>query len=103
MWCQDEAGPYQAIPQPGQSWRPEGQPVGQPHEYIRGGTAKLLTLFQGPPPAARRSPTSLTGITTPLGNAHSVPHQAGCMEFACGPKTTPAGGVRHAGSRLHCL
>ena len=46
MWCQDEAGPYQAIPQPGQSWRPEGKPLGQPHEYIRGGTAKLLTLFR---------------------------------------------------------
>jgi hypothetical protein len=46
VWCQDEAGPYQAIPQPGQSWRPEGKPAGQPHEYIRGGTAKLLTLFR---------------------------------------------------------
>jgi DDE superfamily endonuclease len=46
VWCQDEAGPYQAIPQPGQAWRPEGQPVCQPHEYIRRGTAKLLTLFR---------------------------------------------------------
>jgi len=46
VWCQDEAGPYQAIPQPGQSWRPEAKPVCQPHEYIRGGTAKLLTLFR---------------------------------------------------------
>lgn len=42
---QDEAGPYQAIPQPGASWEPEGHPTLQPHEYIRGGTAKLLTLF----------------------------------------------------------
>ena len=46
LWCQDEAGPYQAIPQPGQSWQPEGHPQCQPHEYIRGGTAKLLTLFR---------------------------------------------------------
>ena len=45
-WCQDEAGPYQAIPQPGASWQPEGHPVRQPHEYVRGGTAKLLTLFR---------------------------------------------------------
>ena len=45
VWVQDEAGPYQAIPQPGSSWQPEGQPVRQPHEYLRGGTAKLLTLF----------------------------------------------------------
>lgn len=45
MWCQDEAGPYQAIPQRGPSWQPVGQPARQPHEYVRGGTAKLLTLF----------------------------------------------------------
>jgi len=46
VWCQDEAGPYQAIPHAGQSWRPEGKPLCHPHEYIRGGTAKLLTLFR---------------------------------------------------------
>jgi hypothetical protein len=46
VWCQDEAGPYQAIPQPGASWQPEGEPARQPHEYIREGTAKLLTLFR---------------------------------------------------------
>jgi hypothetical protein len=43
---EDEAGPYQAIPQPGASWQPEGHPVVQPHEYERGGTAKLMTLFR---------------------------------------------------------
>jgi hypothetical protein len=46
LWCQDEAGPYQTIPQPGVGWAPVGQPARQPHEYIRGGTAKLLTLFR---------------------------------------------------------
>jgi len=46
VWCEDEAGPYQAIPQPGCSWQPAGVPARHPHEYIRGGTAKLLTLFQ---------------------------------------------------------
>jgi len=46
VWTQDEAGPYQAIPQPGPSWQPEGQPARQPHEYVRGGTAKLLPLFR---------------------------------------------------------
>jgi hypothetical protein len=45
VWCQDEAGPYQAIPQPGASWETAGKPACQPHEYVRGGTAKLLTLF----------------------------------------------------------
>jgi transposase len=46
LWCQDEAGPYQAIPQPGENWHPEGKPTTQPHEYVRGGIAKLLTLFR---------------------------------------------------------
>lgn len=46
VWTEDEGGPYQAIPQPGQSWQPEGEPARRPHEYIRGGTAKLLTLLR---------------------------------------------------------
>ena len=46
VWCEDEAGPYQAIPHPGAGWFPQGVPARQPHEYVRGGTAKLLTLFR---------------------------------------------------------
>src|SRR3954447_25202682 len=45
VWCEDEAGPFQAVPHPGTSWQPRGQPALQPHEYIRGGTTKILTLF----------------------------------------------------------
>jgi hypothetical protein len=45
VWTQDEAGPYQAIPQPGTHWRPTTSPARYPHEHIRHGTAKLLTLF----------------------------------------------------------
>jgi hypothetical protein len=45
VWGQDEAGPFQTAPYPGASWQPAGEPVCQPHEYIREGTAKLLTLF----------------------------------------------------------
>lgn len=45
IWNEDEAGPYQTKPYPGSSWQPEGEPERQPHEYIRNGTAKLLTLF----------------------------------------------------------
>jgi hypothetical protein len=45
VWTQDEAGPYQAIPQPGTQWRPTTSPARHPHEHIRHGTAKLLTLF----------------------------------------------------------
>ena len=29
----------------GVSWQPRGRPATQPHEYIRGGTTKILTLF----------------------------------------------------------
>jgi DDE superfamily endonuclease len=45
VWCEDEAGPFQAVPHPGVSWQPQGHPAIQPHEYIRGGTTKILTLF----------------------------------------------------------
>jgi hypothetical protein len=45
VWCCDQAGPFQTVPQPGPSWRPEGEPARQPHEYLRDGTAKVLTLF----------------------------------------------------------
>ena len=45
VWGMDEAGPYQAIPQPGICWQPLLCPVRYPHEYLRHGTAKLLTLF----------------------------------------------------------
>lgn len=45
VWTQDEAGPYPTRPMPGKSWAEEGQARRQPHEYVRNGTAKLLTLF----------------------------------------------------------
>jgi hypothetical protein len=45
VWCEDEAGPFQTVPHPGTSWQPEGRPAHQPHEYVRNGTAKVLTLF----------------------------------------------------------
>lgn len=45
VWVEDEAGPYQTVPYPGESWQPESHPVRQPHAYIRNGTAKMLTLF----------------------------------------------------------
>ena len=45
VWVQDEAGPYQTKPYPGESWQPEEHPVKHPHEYIRNGTTKMLTFF----------------------------------------------------------
>jgi hypothetical protein len=45
VWCTDQAGPYQTVPYAGQSWRPQTRPARLPHEYLRDGTAKALTLF----------------------------------------------------------
>jgi hypothetical protein len=45
VWTEDEAGPYQTVPYPGEHWHPDGKPIGYPHEYVREGTAKQLTLF----------------------------------------------------------
>lgn len=44
--CQDEAGPFQTTPYPGTGWAPQEHPIRQPHEYLRDGTAKGLTLFR---------------------------------------------------------
>lgn len=45
VYTEDEAGPYQTVPYPGASWQLVGGPKCIPHEYVRQGTAKLLTLF----------------------------------------------------------
>ena len=41
VWCTDQAGPFQTVPYPGQSWRPETQPARQPHEYLRDGRVRI--------------------------------------------------------------
>jgi hypothetical protein len=66
VWCTDQAGPFQTIPYPGQSWQPEGEPARQPHEYLRDGTAKVLTLFH---PADGR--VRVGGVTS---CPNTVPH-----------------------------
>jgi transposase len=58
VWCEDEAGPFQAVPHPGVSWQPQGRPATQPHEYIRGGTTKILTLFHPATGQVRLQPTA---------------------------------------------
>jgi len=44
-WTVDQAGPYGTRPYVGPSWQPEEHPARLPHEYVRQGTAKMLTLF----------------------------------------------------------
>jgi hypothetical protein len=66
VWCCDQAGPFQTVPHAGPSWQPEGEPIRQPHEYLRNGTAKVLTLFH---PADGR--VRVEGVTTcPNGVLH---------------------------------
>jgi transposase len=60
VWCEDEAGPFQAIPHPGSSWQPEGRPATQPHEYVREGTIKILTLFHPATGQVRVRPVAST-------------------------------------------
>lgn len=45
FYTEDEAGPFETTPQPGHSWQPQGEPAKYPHEYIKNGVAKMLTLF----------------------------------------------------------
>jgi DDE superfamily endonuclease len=45
VWCLDQAGPFQTMPYPGNSWEPQGKPARQPHQHLRNGTAKLMSLF----------------------------------------------------------
>jgi transposase len=45
VWTTDQAGPFQTVAYPGHSWERQGHPQREPHEYMRNGTAKLLTLF----------------------------------------------------------
>ena len=62
-------GSLQTVPYPGPQWHPAGKPVRYPHEYVRAGTAKQLTLFHPASGAVRvkgvtqyaRTPCSIPG------------------------------------------
>src|SRR5215213_10012020 len=58
--CEDEAGPFQAVPHPGVSWQPREHPALLSHDTTPTGTytlpllVPLPTAVPGRPPAARR-------------------------------------------------
>ena len=60
-WTVDQAGPYMTRPYAGQSWQPEEHPARLPHEYVRQGTAKMLTLFH--PATGEVRVTGVTSVT----------------------------------------
>jgi hypothetical protein len=89
VWCADQAGPFQTAPHPGRSWRPEGDPIRLPHEYVRSGTAKVLTLFH---PADGR--VRVEGVTScPNAVLHPwLKRELGAILDALPPPRPPAGG-----------
>ena len=92
MWCQEEAGPYQAVPQAGASWQPVGDPARQPHEYVRGGTAKLLTLFRPASGEVRAEPVD----RTPNAILHSgLRRELAAIVAACPPAPQEPGPGQH--------
>ncbi|MDP9312667.1 MAG: transposase [Chloroflexota bacterium] len=46
VWCEDEAGPFQTMPYLSAGWQPSSAALKQAHEYVRNGTAKVLTLLR---------------------------------------------------------
>lgn len=88
VWVEDEAGPYQAIPQAGQGWCAAGAPTSQPHEYVRGTTAKLLTLFHPVTGELRAK-----GVTS---SANAVLHPWLAHEFEVVLARLPASAIQSA-------
>jgi hypothetical protein len=74
-WTQDEAGPYQTKPYAGQSWQEECRPLQQPHEYVREGVAKIITLFHPASGKANRSlwQTWQAGLSSPIELPENLP------------------------------
>jgi len=93
VWTQDEAGPFQTVPVPGASWQPAAQPAHQPHEYLRDGTAKLLTLFH---PASGR--VRVKGVTN-CTNAILHPWLEGELATIVAALPAPGGTRDPAGDR----
>ena len=81
--CEDEAGPFQTVPYPGQSWQPEGEPARVPHESIRNGTAKLMTLFHPASGRVRvRGTQSVTNVVLHGWLQERLAEFVGAPEFA---------------------
>ena len=76
----------QTIPKPGPGWQPEGQPARQPHQDVRAGTAKVLTLFH---PASGQ--VRVKGVTScPNAVLHPWLQQELTAILATLPEPTPA-------------
>src|SRR3954453_15446465 len=56
VWCEGEAGPFQAVPQPGGSWRPRGHPAARvcPGWHLQGPDPVPSRDGTGAPPAGQQ-------------------------------------------------
>jgi hypothetical protein len=94
VWCCDQAGPSQTMPYPGAGRQPNGRPARRPHEYLRDGTAKVLTLLH---PAGGR--VRAEGVTA---CPNAVPRAWLKRELSAilaGPPAAGAAGARAAWER----
>jgi hypothetical protein len=97
VWCTDQAGPYQTVPYPGRSWRPEGDPARQPHEYLRDGTARALTLFR--PADGHAHVKGVTACPNSVLHPWLKRELAAILAAMPDPPATPADGGRGAWER----
>jgi hypothetical protein len=95
VWCTDQAGPFSTLPYQGSSWQPEGKPACQAHEYLRNGTAKILTLFH---PAAGH--VRVSGVTSSTNDVlHGWLKQELSQMVAALPPVLPAPQAEEAARR----
>src|SRR3982751_6574388 len=87
VWCEDAAGPFQAVPHPGVSWQPREHPAQQPHEYIRGGTTKILTLFHPASGQVRLHPAARgpNAVLHPWLREHLIPSSGDQNPYLASP------------------
>lgn len=97
VWCTDQAGPYQTTPYPGPSWRPVGDPSRQPHEYLRDGTAKALTLFR--PASGHARVKGVTACPNAVLHPWLKRELADILAAMPGPPAEPTTGWRSAWER----
>ncbi len=82
------------MPQPGGSWRPQGRPATRPHEYVRGGTCKILTLFHPATGQVRLQPVS--SCTNPVLHGWLKAQLEVILAAQPAPATPPDAGVTRA-------
>ena len=87
VWTTDEAGRFQTVPYPGQSRERQGQPQRQPHEYLRNGTAKLLTLFH--PASGELRTKGVTSSPNPVLHSWLKQELSAILAALPEPATTP--------------